>query len=194
MRALRVSDKVEYREVKENSMGTPHEVLAVLPHGIPSCREPMVKLANKPGYVLASHCTLIKKPFAVGDRVKFDCISYFLEGGEPKKVTVYKNAKGTIEELVPIRGYAIINMDGDRTPKKLGDGSPKKLPILLKNLRLIRVKKREEMFLLFLDEYDPKPSLTDNEEDAIQWVNCDSSHPNSFYIKIQAVKKVKSLP
>lgn len=38
---------------------TPHHVgvvTEVLPEGIPSCRELMIKIEGKSGYVLASHC------------------------------------------------------------------------------------------------------------------------------------------
>lgn len=33
-----------------------HIVRELLPDGIPSCHEPMVKLEGKSGYVLAAHC------------------------------------------------------------------------------------------------------------------------------------------
>lgn len=35
-------------------------VTEVYPNGIPSCREPMLKLDGHPGVVLESHCALIK--------------------------------------------------------------------------------------------------------------------------------------
>lgn len=57
---MRVGDAVRYRELKDKEAFTLHIVMDVRTKGIPSCPEPMVKLTDKAGYVLASHCEVIE--------------------------------------------------------------------------------------------------------------------------------------
>lgn len=56
---LSVGDLVQYRSVRHQAAYTEHIVEDVYPEGIPSCREPMVKLKGKSGVVLASHCVRV---------------------------------------------------------------------------------------------------------------------------------------
>lgn len=61
-REIEVGDSVRYYNVMPPKGSTHHVdyiVDELLPGGIPSCREPMLKLRGKPGYVLASHCFLM---------------------------------------------------------------------------------------------------------------------------------------
>ena len=59
---IRVGDSVRYYDALP-SQGSTYQVDYIvdelLPNGIPSCREPMLKLRGKPGYVLESHCFLM---------------------------------------------------------------------------------------------------------------------------------------
>lgn len=56
-----INDRVGYKSVKSDTEFQ-HEgvVLGVYPDGIPSCKEPMLKIEGKSGTVLASHCTLLE--------------------------------------------------------------------------------------------------------------------------------------
>lgn len=58
---LKVGYKVKYREVKSDKEFIVHVVRSVHPKGIPSCPIPLVKLSDKAGVVLPSHCELIKE-------------------------------------------------------------------------------------------------------------------------------------
>ena len=51
-----IGERVFYEEVLGLSGGM-YIVREVAINGIPSCREPMVKLEGKAGFVLASHCS-----------------------------------------------------------------------------------------------------------------------------------------
>jgi plastocyanin len=53
---LKVGDTVRYFEILNDNSFTDHTVTGLLPEGIPSCREGMVRLSDKRGYVLESHC------------------------------------------------------------------------------------------------------------------------------------------
>ncbi len=57
-----INDEVGYKSVKDDAEFQ-HQglVIEVYPDGIPSCKEPMLKIAGKSGVVLASHCTLLKR-------------------------------------------------------------------------------------------------------------------------------------
>lgn len=61
MSDLKVGDEVRYREVKDDKDFTQHFVRSVHLHGIPSCALPMVKLSDKAGLVLASHCEKVEE-------------------------------------------------------------------------------------------------------------------------------------
>jgi hypothetical protein len=53
-----IGERVFYEETLGLS-GEMYIVRDVAINGIPSCREPMVKLEGKAGFVLASHCSYI---------------------------------------------------------------------------------------------------------------------------------------
>jgi len=57
-----INDEVGYKSMKDDA-DFQHKglVIEVYPEGIPSSKEPMLKIAGKSGVVLASHCTLLKR-------------------------------------------------------------------------------------------------------------------------------------
>lgn len=68
---IQVGDMVRYYPVLRPKGGAgdwvDYVVDEVRVDGIPSCREPMVKLRGKPGYVLASHCFVMEWMPSVND-------------------------------------------------------------------------------------------------------------------------------
>jgi hypothetical protein len=67
---LKPGDRVLYFPVLGKTKlpnGIPATVTDVYQNGIPSCREPMVKLDNKAGVVLASHCMPDRFEWSVKD-------------------------------------------------------------------------------------------------------------------------------
>jgi hypothetical protein len=56
---LKPEDRVRYYSVKGVDNFSEHKVIAVYPDGIPSCREPMVKLEGKSGLILVSNCNVM---------------------------------------------------------------------------------------------------------------------------------------
>jgi len=56
---MKIDEVVKYYSIKNDENHTVHTVTELLPNGIPSCRMPMVKLSDKAGYVLVSHCEVV---------------------------------------------------------------------------------------------------------------------------------------
>lgn len=57
---LKPGDVVRYYPIMYERMAfSDHRVVEIYPDGVPSCREPMVKLSDKSGIVLVSHCVPI---------------------------------------------------------------------------------------------------------------------------------------
>lgn len=57
---IKVGDTVRFYPVAGRQIHSTHTVAEVIPNGIPSCREPMLKLEGKAGVVLAAHCKPVK--------------------------------------------------------------------------------------------------------------------------------------
>lgn len=53
-------DQVRFYPVAGRRIFEDHLVEEVWPNGIPSCREPMLKLKGKAGAVLVAHCKLMR--------------------------------------------------------------------------------------------------------------------------------------
>lgn len=58
---FKIGDEVGYKSLlSDNDFSHTGLVKDIAEIGIPSCPKPMVKIKGKPGYVLSSHCTLLK--------------------------------------------------------------------------------------------------------------------------------------
>ena len=55
---FKMGDVIDFRNVKRGGITHTGPISGIYPEGIPSCREPMVKIDGYAGVVLESHCSL----------------------------------------------------------------------------------------------------------------------------------------
>lgn len=56
-----VGQRVRFYPIAGRKIHSIHTVTEVFLNGIPSCREPMLKLEGKAGVVLAAHCSIVRE-------------------------------------------------------------------------------------------------------------------------------------
>ena len=117
---MKVGDFVEYRSVKtDRTSQCTGRIADLQPEGIPSCREPMLKIEGKPGYVLVSHCKLMvnitDKLTEIEERTKL----FNDETGEDRTflLTELHKARAENAELKSTPGYQLVTQNCDLSRK-----------------------------------------------------------------------------